>query len=436
MSAFVILSKTLNYIRSMFKNHSIIYLFLFFIGNIFSQTTAIPDPIFEQYLIDSGIDSDGLLNGIVTTEDISGIVFFSVANEGITDLTGIQDFSNLQELNCNNNALTSLDLSQNLTLTKVYCSENQITNLNLGQNIVFNEVICSENELTTLDVSQNTSLKRLFCDKNQISNLDVRQNTQLTHLSVTFNSISNLDVSQNIALSVLNCGYNPIKDLDVTNNKSLIDLACANSDITNLDISQNSNLLDLSVGGNELTNLDLSQNLSLETFSCDNNQISSLNLSQHTSLKFVDCSFNNLTILNVKNGNNNILNFVKATNNSQLQCIDVDNEIDANALTGDYSIWQKDANTMYSENCSSVLGTGDRLLATSIQVYPNPVKHKLNIDSKINLKYVEFYTLFGQKAMSIQSGFNSISIDNLSSGVYFLHIFSQNGTTIRKLMKE
>ena len=38
-----------------------------------SQTTAIPDPFFEQALIDLGIDSEGEVNGQVLTSDIENI---------------------------------------------------------------------------------------------------------------------------------------------------------------------------------------------------------------------------------------------------------------------------------------------------------------------------------------------------------------------------
>src|SRR6187549_941367 len=61
--------------------------------------TLIPDPIFEQELIDQGYDTDGSVNGQVLTDDIDDVTdlnfnyFFA-----LEDLTGIQDFSSLKNL--------------------------------------------------------------------------------------------------------------------------------------------------------------------------------------------------------------------------------------------------------------------------------------------------------------------------------------------------
>lgn len=56
----------------------------------FSQQTSIPDANFEQVLIDLGYDS--ILDGYVTTANISGIATLNIEYKRITDLTGIEDF--------------------------------------------------------------------------------------------------------------------------------------------------------------------------------------------------------------------------------------------------------------------------------------------------------------------------------------------------------
>jgi len=80
-------------------------------------STAIPDAVFEQELVDQLIDSDGLVNGTVLTADISGVISLDVSNAanasgiGIDDLTGITAFVALQTLNCSDNDLTALDVT-------------------------------------------------------------------------------------------------------------------------------------------------------------------------------------------------------------------------------------------------------------------------------------------------------------------------------------
>lgn len=66
---------------------------------LFAQTTNIPDPNFEQALIDLGYDS-GTIDGSVPTANISGVTSLLVNNKNISDLTGIQDFVALTILKC------------------------------------------------------------------------------------------------------------------------------------------------------------------------------------------------------------------------------------------------------------------------------------------------------------------------------------------------
>ena len=68
---------------------------------------------------------------------------------------------------------------------------------------------CYNNALTTLDVSNNTALTVLSCDYNKLTELDVSNNTALTQLWCYNNNLTELDVSNNIALTLLQCYGNP-----------------------------------------------------------------------------------------------------------------------------------------------------------------------------------------------------------------------------------
>lgn len=89
--------------------HTIMTLFLLFvvfnISKTLAQTTTIPDANFEQALIDMNIDSDGEINGQVLTSDIDTVTVLDfenvLADFWITDLTGIQDFVNLEVFKMN-----------------------------------------------------------------------------------------------------------------------------------------------------------------------------------------------------------------------------------------------------------------------------------------------------------------------------------------------
>ena len=111
----------------------LLLLFLGFTLVGFSQTTLIPDPNFEQALIDLGYDT-APIDGQVLTANISSVTSLDVSlNFDITDLTGIEDFTALATLRCYNNQLTSLDLSNNNALTNLDCSNNQLTSLDVSK---------------------------------------------------------------------------------------------------------------------------------------------------------------------------------------------------------------------------------------------------------------------------------------------------------------
>jgi type IX secretion system substrate protein len=315
----------------MLKNYFFLALvFSFFLSNIYSQTTTIPDANFEQALIDLSIDTDGTINQSVATADISGVTSLTVANKNILDLTGIEDFLALEELRCQNNNISSLNLFQNTVLT------------------------------------------------------------------------------------YLNVGYNPITILDVSQNGALTWLGCYSTSLLFLDLSQNTSLAFLQCGLTGLTWLDVSLNTALETLYCTDNQ---------------------LEYLNVKNGNNSILTAFQSERNPSLNCINVDDETAANdAQVAPYNLWVKDAWVTYSENCAA-LSLDDKLLAKSIALYPNPVSDILIIDSKIPLTKVEIYSILGQKVKEVNSGFNSIHLDNLSKGIYIVRLQSENVFATKKLIK-
>ena len=208
-------------------------LFLGFTLFGFSQTTLIPDPNFEQALIDLGYDSPPI-NGSVPTANISGVQTLEVSDKSITDLTGIEGFNSLTILNCYDNELTSLDVTNNTLLTILNCYDNELTSLDVTNNTLLTILHCYDNELTSLDVTNNPALIELWCIYNQLTSLDVTNNPALIDFYCHDNELTSLDVSNNALLKVLNCAYNQLTSLDVRNGN--------NSTITYFDSETNLDL--------------------------------------------------------------------------------------------------------------------------------------------------------------------------------------------------
>jgi Secretion system C-terminal sorting domain len=76
--------------------------------------------------------------------------FLNVSGKNITDMTGIEHFTSLQNLYCFNNRLSSLPANLPNSLVSLYCYDNQLTQLpnTLPQNLMV--LLCNNNLLTTL----------------------------------------------------------------------------------------------------------------------------------------------------------------------------------------------------------------------------------------------------------------------------------------------
>lgn len=157
------------------KKVAILFCVLLISSLIFAQNTYVPDDKFEQALIDLGYDT--ALDDSVLTANISGVTNLDVGGKAIRDLTGIEGFAALAELNCGGQGLTSLDLSKNTALVDVYCNNNQ---------------------LASLDVSKNTALERLGVGANHLTSLDVSKNTALTELLVPYNRLISLSMKNGV----------------------------------------------------------------------------------------------------------------------------------------------------------------------------------------------------------------------------------------------
>jgi len=125
-------------------------------------TDSFKDPVFLAVVR----KRTGIYDKPIYNYDLLGIVNLSIFNENITDLSGIEYFSDLKHLNCPSNKLTELDLSKNISLVTVNCSNNQLTSLDLPENTTLELLYCYNNQLTSLDVSKNTLLKILDCRHN------------------------------------------------------------------------------------------------------------------------------------------------------------------------------------------------------------------------------------------------------------------------------
>ncbi|MBF4487055.1 MULTISPECIES: leucine-rich repeat domain-containing protein [unclassified Flavobacterium] len=211
----------------------------------------------------------------------------------------ISGLTNLQELHCNDNQLTSLNVLNLTNLRTLYCPNNKLSSLDTSGLNNLREIYCNNNLLSSLNVLNLVKLERLDCYSNLLSNLDVTGCVNLLKLSCFFNKLSNLSVLECNNLQEIKCDYNKLSSLNVSNLIRLQGLFCTNNELINLNTTRCTNLTNLHCYQNQLAELDLSGLTALTDLRCFNNNLSSLNISNLTNLEFLSCEYNKLTSLNL-----------------------------------------------------------------------------------------------------------------------------------------
>ncbi len=171
-----------------------------------------PDKNFRDY-VSKNFDIDN--NDILSEEEILQIKYITVNGNGVKDLTGIEYFTSLQILNCRDNDLPFIDVSNVPSLEALDCAAS---------------------EVNSLDISGNENLRELYCNNNNIKTLDVTKNTQLEKLDVSLCPISSLDLSNNTKLNSLKADSCGLRELDLTKINDLEYLNVDNNHLTYLDL--------------------------------------------------------------------------------------------------------------------------------------------------------------------------------------------------------
>ncbi|WP_165499065.1 SusF/SusE family outer membrane protein [Gramella sp. KN1008] len=301
-----------------------------------SETVSIPDPNFEQALIDLGIDSDGTMNATVLLSDVQNIEVLEVQNRNISSLEGLSAFSNLKILRAWDNQLTSLDVSSNPNLVHLSVARNQITGL---------------------DLTNNTAVIELYAYENNLSSLLIPSNDQLKHLAVHNNQLTTLDLTGSSALVDINISENNLSEVSLGSHPDLVNLHAGGNSINALDVSNAPSLRLFLVWGNNLSEIDFTNNPLLAEIDLNVNNLSRLDLSNNHNLKFVLCNSNKLEYLNIANGNNALMASpdwgdlsLDAHNNPALRCIKVDSDMEGTTR----SDWKANPGVLFLQDCTNL----------------------------------------------------------------------------------
>lgn len=353
-----------------------------------AQTVNIPDPVFKEILVkhkypkidtnDDGEISVAEAEAVTTKLDIS--------DKSINDVTGLEAFKNVEEIQMyyNGGTLSLLDLNGNTALKKLTVEGSNLTSLNLSQNTALENLNCNVNSLSSLDLSHNPNLKILECGENQLTNLDVSNNTALENITCYDNQLENLNLTNNTQLTYLSAYNNELKDLDISANTALTQIDLENNKLESFNASQNPNLIKLILKNNKLSNLDIS---------------------------FGD--YMNFSDLDIRD-------------NTALTCVRI--------TTGQSpsSTWQQDAGVTYSDACGTM--AVQEVKADQFVVYPNPTNDVVYVKSFKTPSEIVVYDLAGHAVLK-KSSQNSVNLKSLNKGVYLLHIVVDGQKVVKKIVR-
>ena len=207
----------------------------------------------------------------------------------------------LEQVDCEYNAIPSLDVAASTELWELYCSNNQLPSLDLTTNVKLRHLRCDANKIPSLDLSHQPVLETLWCRGNAMSllnltgcaslNLIYADNNQFERMDLTDcggalrtlwlhsnPKLSMIDVSTNVNLNLFYCCGDALEELDVTHNPNLTTLWCHNNQLTELDVTKCPKLTTLYCGGNQLERLDLSKCPNINSFWCHPNHLVELDM--------------------------------------------------------------------------------------------------------------------------------------------------------------
>ncbi len=193
------------------------------------SAVIIPDPNFEQALIDLGIDKDGVINASISRSDAEAVTELNVFGKNIKSLEGIQGFTNLSKLYCQNNQIQVLNISNNKALTVLECGGNQLNQLNVSQNPLLKVLGFGINNISQIDVSQNLNLETFWCNNNNITSQNLDLNSKLTVIGLSDNPLAFVSLKNGNNVNVVYFIASNTPNLACINSDAIVSVSMSNS---------------------------------------------------------------------------------------------------------------------------------------------------------------------------------------------------------------
>ena len=274
------------------------------------NATNFPDATFRSYLLSQ------YPSGTITTAQLNARDTLNLPYKGISNMTGVQYFTQLKRLDLYSNNLTTIDVSANTKLIYLNLGYNKLTSINVENNTVLQELYLQNNQLTTVSVNNHSSLRTLwvrgnttltgfYCWRDALTSVDVTGCTALLYLKIynNYNLTGIYGLADCTNLTWLDVEDTSFSDLSAVKGMTKLEtLLAGNTQITVLNTSHSGSLKNLQVAGDtrltelicyseDLTTLKVTGCTALSTLKCyyNDNLETITGFAGCKALAYVDC---------------------------------------------------------------------------------------------------------------------------------------------------
>jgi hypothetical protein len=119
-----------------------------------------------------------------------------------------------------------------------------------------------------------------------------------------------------------------------------------------------------------------------------------------------------------------------------MSCADMDNDGDMDFLSLEYSFSEYSGTMRYYENLSMVSSVNVLPNDLTVQVFPTSTEDNIMIESNYSPTSIEVLDLTGRRLLVEKQATSNLSLNNLSSGAYFIKLNYEDGFVTKKVFKK
>ena len=401
------------------------------------------------------------INPVVLTQDIT-VQLDATGNASITASqieNGSTDNCSILSSNLDITSFTCDDLGANTVILSVTDGSNNTGTATAIVTVedVTNPIAITQDITVSLDANGNATLTASMIDNNSTDNCSIASS------SVDITTFDCNDLGEHtVALTVTDQSNNSDTETATVTVVDTVNPIVSTQNLTiQLDANGNASITAAQIENGSTDNCSVaSSSIDITNFTCDDvgdNTVTlsvtdqSNNTGTATAIVTVEDTIDPVAIgqditRDLEGGVSVTILASDLDNGSSDNCnYSLSIDIDTFTEVGEYDVvltitdssGQTSSVTVTVTIINPTLGVSDyHLQLEQIKVYPNPVKGMLNIATDLEITRIEIYDLLGKKVNHFEGHISTVNTLNLSQGSYFIRIYIDNKSVIKRFVKQ